>query len=279
MALWNGLQTVSDTAADVKRKGLPWGDLRSGNCRETGEINDMMEAKVLIIIPAYNESENIESVMRHLLDTAPQYDYLIVNDGSTDDTLGICESAHFSYLDLPINLGIGGAVQAGYVYARKNGYDIAVQMDGDGQHDIAYLENMLRPILDGEADIVIGSRFLEKEGFQSSQSRRIGIGILSLLIRLTTGKRIMDVTSGFRAVNKMFIDIYARDYPTDYPEPEAIVTAIMHRGRVMEIPVRMKAREGGTSSITLRKSVYYMVKVTLAIMIGRLSYGFRRAKR
>lgn len=239
----------------------------------------MMEAKVLIIIPAYNESENIESVMRHLLDTAPQYDYLIVNDGSTDDTLGICESAYFSYLDLPINLGIGGAVQAGYVYARKNGYDIAVQMDGDGQHDIAYLENMLRPILDGEADIVIGSRFLEKEGFQSSQSRRIGIGILSLLIRLTTGKRIMDVTSGFRAVNKMFIDIYARDYPTDYPEPEAIVTAIMHRGRVMEIPVRMKAREGGTSSITLRKSVYYMVKVTLAIMIGRLSYGFRRAKR
>ena len=134
-------------------------------------------------------------------------------------------------------------------------------------------------LLDGEADIVIGSRFLEKEGFQSSQSRRIGIGILSLLIRLTTGKRIMDVTSGFRAVNKMFIDIYARDYPTDYPEPEAIVTAIMHRGRVMEIPVRMKAREGGTSSITLRKSVYYMVKVTLAIMIGRLSYGFRRAKR
>lgn len=238
-----------------------------------------MNAKVLIIIPAYNESENIGRVAQNLMDAAPQYDYLIVNDGSTDDTLGICERAGFSYLDLPINLGIGGAVQAGYVYARKNGYDIAVQMDGDGQHDIAYLEDMLQPILAGEADVVIGSRFLKKEGFQSSQSRRIGIGILSFLIRLTTGKKIMDVTSGFRAVNRMFIDIYAKDYPTDYPEPEAIVTAVMHRGRVQEVPVRMKAREGGTSSITLRKSVYYMIKVTLAILICRLSYGVRRARR
>ena len=191
---------------------------------------------------------------------APQYDYLIINDGSTDDTLRICEREHFRYLDLPINLGIGGAVQAGYVYAHKNDYDIAVQMDGDGQHDI-------------------GSRFLKKEGFQSSQSRRIGIGILSLLIRLTTGHRVMDVTSGYRAVNRKFIDIYAKDYPTDYPEPEAIVTAFMHRGRVLEVPVKMKAREGGTSSITLRKSVYYMIKVTLAILVCRLSYGVRRVKR
>lgn len=235
--------------------------------------------KVLIIIPAYNESENIEGVIKHLISHTPQYDYLIVNDGSTDDTLSICTYEHFNYLDLPINLGIGGAVQAGYVYARKNHYDIAVQMDGDGQHDIAYLDDMLQPILSGEADIVIGSRFLRKEGYQSSRSRRIGIGILSMLIRLTTGKRITDVTSGYRAVNKMFIDIYAKDYPTDYPEPEAIVTAIMHRGRVMEVPVRMKAREGGISSITLRKSVYYMIKVTLAILVCRLSYGFRRAKR
>lgn len=242
---------------------------------ETGIKNP----KVLVIIPAYNESENIKNVIDHLKNQKQQYDYLIVNDGSTDNTLNICMQEHFSYLNLPINLGIGGAVQAGYVYARKNDYDIAVQIDGDGQHDISYLEDMLGPILNEEADIVIGSRFLRKEGYQSSQSRRIGIGILSMLIRLTTGKRIIDVTSGYRAVNKMFIDIYARDYPTDYPEPEAIVTAIMHRGRVMEVPVRMRAREGGSSSITLRKSVYYMIKVTLAILICRLSYGFRRAKR
>lgn len=237
------------------------------------------DVKVLIIIPAYNESENIENVIKHLTSQAPQYDYLVINDGSTDDTLKICEREGLNYLDLPINLGIGGAVQAGYVYAYKNDYDIAVQMDGDGQHDIAYLEDMLEPILAGEADIVIGSRFLRKEGYQSSQSRRIGIGILSILIRLTTGKRIMDVTSGFRAVNRRFIDIYAKDYPTDYPEPEAIVTAVMHRGRVVEVPVRMKAREGGTSSITWRKSVYYMIKVTLAILVCRMSYGFRRAKK
>ncbi|MDE6943358.1 MAG: glycosyltransferase family 2 protein, partial [Lachnospiraceae bacterium] len=211
--------------------------------RTGGEVVEEKKIKVLIIIPAYNESESIEGVVRHLMSRTLKYDYLIVNDGSTDHTLRICKEAGFSYLDLPINLGIGGAVQAGYVYAYKNAYDIAVQMDGDGQHDIAYLEDMLRPILSDEADIVIGSRFLKKEGFQSSYTRRIGIGILSFLIRLTTGKRIMDVTSGFRAVNRRFIEIYAKDYPTDYPEPEAIVTAIMHRGRVMEVPVRMRARE------------------------------------
>lgn len=235
------------------------------------------EKKVLIIIPAYNEAENIEQVVNHMMEEAPQYDYLVVNDGSTDNTLDICRKANFHYLDLSINMGIGGAVQAGYVYAYKNDYDIAVQMDGDGQHDIAYLDELLKPILDKEADVVIGSRFLKKEGFQSSAGRRMGINILSGLIRLTTGQRIMDVTSGYRAVNRMFINIYSKDYPTDYPEPEAIVAAIMHRGRVKEVPVQMKAREGGTSSITFKKSIYYMIKVTLAIFICRISYGIRRA--
>ncbi|MDE7177650.1 MAG: glycosyltransferase family 2 protein [Lachnospiraceae bacterium] len=240
--------------------------------------------RVLIIIPAYNEEENIAEVIEHLtsqlteetLDARLSVDYLIINDGSTDSTLDICNRRHFHYLNLPINLGIGGAVQAGYIYAARNGYDVAVQMDGDGQHDIAYLGDMLKPLLEDEADIVIGSRFLKKEGFQSSLTRRMGIKVLSLLILLTTGKRIMDVTSGYRAVNKRFIDIYANDYPTDYPEPEAIVTAIMHRGRIMEVPVRMRAREGGSSSITSWKSVYYMIKVTLAILVCRLSYGIRR---
>ncbi|MBD5491555.1 MAG: glycosyltransferase family 2 protein [Lachnospiraceae bacterium] len=240
--------------------------------------------KVLIIIPAYNEEESIAEVIEHLtsllmtgtLDAHLSVDYLIINDGSRDSTLEICDKRHFQYLNLPINLGIGGAVQAGYVYAARNGYDIAVQMDGDGQHDIAYLGAMLKPLLEDEADIVIGSRFLEKEGFQSSGIRRIGIKFLSFLIRITTGKKIMDVTSGFRAVNKRFINIYVNDYPTDYPEPEAIVTAIMHKGRIMEVPVQMRAREGGSSSITFRKSIYYMIKVTLAILVCRLSYGIRR---
>lgn len=240
-----------------------------------------MERKesVLIIIPAYNEAENIVRVVSHMMEEAPQYDYLVINDGSTDDTLSLCRRENFHYLDLSINMGIGGAVQAGYIYACKNGYDIAVQMDGDGQHDIAYLEKLLEPIRQGEVDVTIGSRFLEKEGFQSSVSRRAGINILSFLILLTTGKRIKDVTSGYRAVNRRFIEIYSKDYPMDYPEPEAIVAAIMHLGRVKEVPVRMRAREGGTSSITFKKSIYYMFKVTLAILICRMSYGIRRAKR
>lgn len=235
--------------------------------------------KILVIIPAYNEAENIVRVVKHMMETAPQYDYLVVNDGSTDATLRLCKRENFRYLDLPINMGIGGAVQAGYIYAYKNDYDIAVQMDGDGQHDIAYLDRLLEPLFTKEADVVIGSRFLEKEGFQSSKSRRMGINILSMLIRMTTGKKIMDVTSGYRAVNRMFIEIYSKDYPTDYPEPEAIVEAIMHLGVVKEVPVQMRAREGGTSSITFKKSVYYMIKVTLAILVCRLSYGLRRGKR
>ena len=242
------------------------------------------DVEVLIIIPAYNEEENIAEVVEHLtsqlmtgtLDAHMSVDYLIINDGSEDSTLEICDKRHFQYLNLPINMGIGGAVQTGYIYAKRKGYDIAVQLDGDGQHDIAYLGEMLKPLLEDKADIVIGSRFLEKEGFQSSITRRMGISFLSFLIFITTGKKIMDVTSGFRAVNKRFISIYVDDYPTDYPEPEAIVTAIMNRGRIMEVPVRMRAREGGSSSITFRKSVYYMIKVTLAILVCRLSYGIRR---
>ena len=152
-------------------------------------------------------------------------------------------------------------------------------MDGDGQHHIAYLDRLLEPIANGEADVVIGSRFLEKEGFQSTLSRSMGINILSGLIWLVTGRHIMDVTSGYRVVNKMFIKIYSEDYPMDYPEPEAIVAAIMHLGRVKEVPVRMRAREGGISSITFKKSIYYMIKVTLAILICRMGYGIRREKR
>lgn len=237
------------------------------------------EQRVLVIIPAYNEAENIVHVVNHMMEQAPQYDYLVVNDGSTDNTLKLCRQENFHYLDLSINMGIGGAVQAGYIYARKNDYDVAVQMDGDGQHDIDYLDKLLAPIIAQEADVVIGSRFLEKKGFQSSASRRMGINILSGLIWLMTGKKIVDVTSGYRAVNKMFIEIYSKDYPMDYPEPEAIVAAIMHLGRVQEVPVQMRAREGGVSSITFKKSVYYMIKVTLAILLCRMSYGVRRAKR
>lgn len=233
-------------------------------------------SKVLIIIPAYNEADNIEKVVDNLILNYPQYDYVVVNDGSSDTTRDVCHERGYQYLNLSINLGIGGAVQTGYKYAKDKGYDVAVQVDGDGQHDISYLEKMLPVLESGEADVVIGSRFIDREGFQSSLLRRMGINFLSSLIWVCTGQKIKDVTSGFRAVNKRFIDTYAKYYPMDYPEPEAIISAIMNRGKIKEIPVVMQERIGGQSSINFLRSIYYMIKVTLAILVCRISYGVRR---
>ncbi len=234
--------------------------------------------KCLIIIPAYNEAANIEKVINNIVQNYPQYDYVIINDGSTDKTEEVCANAGYQVLNLPINMGIGGAVQTGYRYAKKNNYDAAVQIDGDGQHDVAFLEDMLKLLETGEADVVIGSRFVQKEGFQSSQIRRVGIRFLSILARILTGVQVRDITSGYRVVNRKFIDIYANDYPSDYPEPEAMIIAAVYGGRIKEYPVIMRERENGTSSITFKKSVYYMIKVTLAMLVRRLSFGVRREK-
>lgn len=234
--------------------------------------------KCLLIIPAYNEAENIEKVVNSIVQDYPQYDYIVVNDGSKDDTEGICLKNGYQVLNLPINMGIGGAVQTGYCYARDNDYDIAVQIDGDGQHDVSFLAEMIRLIEENKADVVIGSRFVEKEGFQSSQMRRIGINFLSNLAWILTGVRVKDITSGYRVINQKFIKIFAEDYPSDYPEPEAMVIAAVHGGKIREYPVVMRERENGESSITLKKSVYYMIKVTLAMLIRRLSFGVRRQK-
>ncbi len=234
--------------------------------------------KSLIIIPAYNESENIIKVIDSLQETCPTIDYLVVNDCSTDETSKKLQAYRASYISVPVNLGIGGAVQAGYKYALENNYDIAIQLDGDGQHDPKYIGEMIRLIENEHVDIVIGSRFIEKEGFQSSNSRRIGINILSTLIFLTCGKRVIDVTSGYRAVNRKFIALYAENYPDDYPEPEAIEMAVLNGGKIRELPVIMRERISGKSSIDLKKSVYYMIKVSLAIVICRISLGIRRKK-
>lgn len=228
--------------------------------------------KTLIIIPAYNEAENIEFVVNNLALNYPQYDYLVVNDCSIDGTERICQCNQYNFISLPINLGIGGGVQAGYKYAMENNYDIAVQNDGDGQHDPAYIEKVIKPIIEGHADIVIGSRFIENGGFQSSLFRRIGIRFLSALIRMCCGVRIKDVTSGFRAVNREYIHFYAQDYPTDYPEPEAIIRAKLNGARIQEIPVVMRERENGVSSINFKRSLYYMIKVSIAIVICRITH-------
>lgn len=234
--------------------------------------------KTLIIIPAYNEEKSISGIVDNLIKNYPQFDYVIINDGSTDGTEKLCMKNGYNIVSLPINLGIGGAVQTGYRYALKNGYDVAVQMDGDGQHDPAFLIDMLSMIATGEADAVIGSRFVNKEGFQSSATRRMGINFLSGLGKFLTGVRVKDITSGFRMVNKKLIKIYADDYPADYPEPEAMVIAAIHGCKIKECPVIMRERENGTSSINFKRSIYYMIKVTLAMLIRRLSLGFRRDK-
>ena len=226
--------------------------------------------KKLIIIPAYNESASIESTVRTINKYAPDFDYIIINDCSTDQTLAIAMDNHFPVLDLPLNLGIGGAVQTGYIYAYENGYEAAVQVDGDGQHDPAFLNEMVKHLEKNKLDMVIGSRFIEMKGFQSSAVRRMGINYFSGLIKLLTGKRITDPTSGLRMVGKRVIESFANDYPKDYPEPESVVAILRQGMKVEEIPVVMKERQGGVSSISATKSIYYMIKVTLAILIERI---------
>ncbi|CDA15412.1 Undecaprenyl-phosphate 4-deoxy-4-formamido-L-arabinose transferase [uncultured Clostridium sp.] len=226
--------------------------------------------KKLIIIPAYNESANIEKTIKMIQENAPEFDYVIINDCSTDDTKKICEKNGYNYIDLPINLGIGGAVQTGYRYGYEEDYDMAVQVDGDGQHDPKFLATMADYLEEHGLDMVIGSRFINKEGFQSSGARRMGIKYFTVLIQLLTGKKITDPTSGLRMVNRDVMKIFAYDYPKDYPEPESVVAILRQKKNVEEIPVIMKAREGGVSSISPKKSVYYMIKVTLAILIERI---------
>jgi glycosyltransferase involved in cell wall biosynthesis len=233
--------------------------------------------RVIVIIPCYNEEKNIKKVIsniRGFVDSSSQslfsLDYIVVNDCSKDNTLEVCVANGYNYLNLPINLGIGGCVQAGYRFAFDNDYDIAIQHDGDGQHDPAFFSNVIAPIASDEADIVIGSRFIEKHGFQSTGLRRLGISFLSAIIRLCTGLKIRDVTSGYRAANRKFIELFAGQYTQDYPEPESIVDAASNGARIVEVPVIMHERKEGKSSISSFKSLHYMIKVSLSILLHRL---------
>ncbi len=229
--------------------------------------------KILLIVPAYNEQDNIISTVRDLRDNCPEMDILVVNDCSKDQTKKILLEQGINFLDLSCNLGIGGAVQAGYRYALANQYDIAIQFDGDGQHEARYLRDLADRIIHHQADIAIGSRFIKKEGFQSSGARRAGINILSHLIHFLCGVRVLDVTSGMRAVNRRFMKEYSLHYAQDYPEPEAILHAGLLGANIQEVPVQMKERENGESSIRAFRSVYYMIKVSLAMIVIRISGG------
>jgi glycosyltransferase involved in cell wall biosynthesis len=225
------------------------------------------QMKKLIIIPAYNESANIQATLEQIKANVPDFDYVVINDHSTDNTLEILEQNHYNYVNLPVNLGIGGAVQTGYRYALENGYDAAVQVDADGQHDVTYLKNLVKKMEQEQADMVIGSRFITNEGFQSTFMRRVGITYFTRMIKHMTGHVITDPTSGFRLADRKVIELFSVNYPRDYPEPESIVFLLKRDLKVVEEPVKMKKRQGGVSSIRMWSSVYYMVKVTLAILI------------
>lgn len=235
--------------------------------------NATASPRVLLIVPAYNEEESILTVAHTI--QAAGYDFVIVNDGSTDRTLEVCRQNDIPVINLSANLGIGGAVQTGHIYAYERGYDIDIQFDGDGQHDISSVSDIIDAIQAG-ADLVIGSRFVAKDSdnFQSTGLRRLGIKWLSSTIKFVTGKRIFDVTSGFRACDRKAIELFSREYPLDYPEPESIVNAIKHHLVVREVPAKMNERQGGVSSIKTFSSMYYMIKVSLAILIqGFTRYG------
>jgi glycosyltransferase involved in cell wall biosynthesis len=228
------------------------------------------QANVLVIVPAYNEQDNLPQLVDKLRQVEPKVDILIINDRSQDETVRICSQLGVNTIHLPCNLGIGGAVQTGYKYAQLYGYEYAVQVDGDGQHDPKYISNILRPLMEQEADLVIGSRYINKVGFQSSAMRRVGIKYFSLLINLLIQQKVTDPTSGFRACNAKVIDLFSRYYPADYPEPESIVFIKRNGYKIVEVPVVMQERLGGTSSIKSFRTLYYMIKVSLAILIDKM---------
>ncbi len=226
--------------------------------------------KILIIVPAYNEEESLPGVIADLRKHVPSADVVVVNDGSRDATARIAKDMGVKALDLPFNLGIGGAVQAGYVYAERQGYDTAVQFDGDGQHVGLEIVKLLRPLEDGIADIVIGSRFLVPGAYKAPLFRSLGIQIFSFTLSRILSTVVTDSTSGFRAANRRTIEFFARRYPDDYPEVESLVLAHKVNLRMIEVPVTMRERTAGKSSITPLRSIYYMTKVLMAIFIDLL---------
>jgi glycosyltransferase involved in cell wall biosynthesis len=233
-----------------------------------------MNNKTLIIIPAHNEERSLPGVIRSIETFSPGADILVVNDASVDGTSHVVRTlrtkAKVTVIDLPYNLGIGGAMQTGFAFAREGGYSIALQIDGDGQHPAKYIRDLKGGIEKDRADMVVGSRFLKAIGFKGFFLRRIGIRYFSFLIAMLTGRRIFDVTSGFRAFGKKAIRFFSEYYPHDYPEVESLVVLKKLNLSVMELPVTMKRRRHGMSTINWLDGIYYMIRVSLGTVISAL---------
>jgi glycosyltransferase involved in cell wall biosynthesis len=231
-------------------------------------LAQLSELKRIAIVPALNEEATVGRVIGEIQAFDPGFDIVVVDDGSADRTAGIAADRGAHVLRLPFNLGIGGAVQTGYRFAFERGYDLAVQVDGDGQHDPSQLPAILAPVLANEADLCVGSRFAGPGGYRSSFTRRLGIKLFASVVSAVIHQKVTDTTSGFRAANRRAIALFAADYPHDYPEVETTVMCVKHKLRLREVPVEMRERSGGSSSITPVRSVYYMAKVLLAIFVG-----------
>ena len=226
--------------------------------------------KILVIIPCYNEEKNIVNTVNDLKKV--NVDYIVINDGSTDNSLKVLKENNINHINLINNVGIGGVMQTGYKYALKNNYDIAIQFDGDGQHDASYIKDLIKPIKEKRANLVVGSRFVWNESeFKSTAVRRLGINILSSLYKIITKKELKDMTSGFRAADKEVIKKFAKNYPSEYPEP--VTNLAISKMNIVEVPVKMKERLHGKSSITPFKSIYYMINVILYFFIIIISRG------
>ena len=235
----------------------------------------MAEHRRIAIVPARNEAAAIGGVLDELRAFDPAIDVVVVDDGSTDRTAALATAHGAAVVRLPFNLGIGGAVQTGFKYALEHGYDVAVRLDGDGQHIPAELPKLLGPVERGEADIVVGSRFLEGgDGeYRPPIARRAGIRFFARIVSVLVKQRVTDTTSGFQALNLKGIALFAADYPHDYPEVEATVMVVKNRLRLVEVPTAMREREHGTSHINALRSVYYVLKVTLALFVGMFRRG------
>ena len=228
----------------------------------------MTPLRLLAIVPAYNEAGSVGRVIDEIRAAQPGFEIVVVDDGSRDGTAEVARAHGAQVVSLPFNLGIGGAVQTGYRYARAHGFELAVQVDADGQHDPAELSALIRPVLAGEADFAVGSRFAGTGSYRAPFARRLGIRLFAGTISRITRQRVTDTTSGFRAANRRAIELFAEDYPHDYPEVETTVMVVKERLRLIEVPVTMRERAAGRSSITAARSAYYVAKVMVALFVG-----------